>query len=335
MTANARPGAPRFVAADAHHVDVSVVLVSFNTAPLLPGCIGDLRAASAGLRVQVVVVDNASSDGSVELLRSAPFADVELIVSPVNIGFGRANNLALPRCRGRTILLLNTDAFVAPDAIARALRHLDAQADVGIVGARLSGRDGQPQPACRGFPTPLNTFLMLTGLERFAPRVRLIDPPRLQPEAPTACDWVPGCFMLLRREVVDRVGLFDPRFFLYAEEVDLCRRVKAAGWKVVYLPDAHVVHWGGESARVLGPLARASRQVSALQLESEWLYFRKHHGAAGALAWLALSLAMAALLSGKDLLRRRGAAVAGAHWRHALAIWSTARATGFGSRPTR
>lgn len=316
-------------------VDVSVVLVSFNTAPLLPRCIGALRAASAGLRVQTIVVDNASSDGSVALLRGADYADVELIVSPVNVGFGRANNLALPRCRGRTILLLNTDAFVDAQALRAALAYLDAHPRAGVVGARLAGRDGAPQPACRSFPTPLNTFLMLTGLERFVPRARLIDPPLLDPDAATECDWVPGCFMLLRREVVQRVGLFDPRFFLYAEEVDLCRRVKAAGWTVVYVPQARVVHWGGESARALGPLARASRQVSALQLESEWLYFRKHHGVAGALAWLGLSLAMAALLSGKDLLRRRGAAVAGAHWRHALAVWSSARATGFGSRPTR
>lgn len=325
---------PRFVGADARDVDISVVLVSFNTAALLPRCIAALRAASAGLRVQVIVVDNASADGSLALLRSAEYADLELIVSSTNLGFGRANNLALPHCRGRSILLLNTDAFVAPDALVRALRYLDAHDDVGIVGAALSAADGTPQPACRDFPTPTRLFLQRTGLERWLPAPRRLDagPPR--PARSTDCDWVPGCFMLMRRATVLARGLFDPRFFLYCEEVDLCRRVHGAGLRVVCVPEVRVVHLGGESAKSMGPLARHSRQISTLQIESQLLYFRKHHGALGVAQWLALMTLGAAAGAARHLLAGRAGAAAG--WaRELAALWSGARHTAFGHRATR
>jgi N-acetylglucosaminyl-diphospho-decaprenol L-rhamnosyltransferase len=326
--------APRFVGARATDVDLSVVLVSFNTASLLPRCIAALRAASGGLRVQVIVVDNASSDGSLALLRSAEFADLELIVSPSNVGFGRANNLALPRCRGRCILLLNTDAFVAPDALQRALRYLDAHSDVGIVGAALTGEDGAPQPACRDFPTPATLFLQRTGLERWRPAPRRLDASPRMPVRSTDCDWVPGCFMLMRRATVLARGLFDPRFFLYCEEVDLCRRVHGAGLRVVCVPEVRVVHLGGESAKAIGPLARHTRQISSLQIESQLLYFRKHHGALGVAQWLGLMTVGAVAGAARHLLAgRAGAAADGA--RELAALWSGARHTAFGGRAAR
>ena len=326
-----------FVRADrggAADVDVSVVLVSFNTAALLPRCIAALRTASAGLLVQVVVVDNASSDGSLELLRGAEYGDLELIVSPSNVGFGRANNLALPRCRGRCVVLLNTDAFVAPDALVRALHYLDAHSDVGIVGAALTGEDGTPQPACRDFPTPATLFLQRTGLDRWLPARQRLDAGPPMPVRSTDCDWVPGCFMMMRRATVLARGLFDPRFFLYCEEVDLCRRVRAAGLRVVCVPEVRVVHLGGESAKSIGPLTRQTRQISSLQIESQLLYFRKHHGALGVAQWLGLMTVGAVAGAARHLLAGRAGAAAG--WaRELAALWSGARHTAFGGRATR
>jgi GT2 family glycosyltransferase len=134
--------------------------------------------------------------------------------------------------------------------------------------------------------TPWKLFLMRTGLSRFFPHARLVDDMSWDHASVRACDWVPGCFYLVRKQVIDAVGLFDPRFFLYYEEVDHCRAVKAAGWEVVYCPVTTVVHLGGESARADADLTAMGRQISSLQIESEFLYLRKHHGAFG--AWSAL-----------------------------------------------
>ena len=209
-------------------VELSIIIVNYNTAHLLAEMFAALDAATRGLSTQVIVVDNASRDGSAALIRSR-YPAVALIDNPSNVGFGRANNQALPLLRGKHVLLLNTDAFVAPDTLAKTLPYLREHPRCGVLGVRLVGRDGTQQPSCRFFPTPLNVFLMHTGLARFFSRVQLIDDPRWNPRQSRECDWVPGCFYLMPREVLDQVGLFDPRYFLYSEEVDHCRRVKAAG----------------------------------------------------------------------------------------------------------
>ena len=315
-------------------VDLSVVLVSYNTAHLLPRLFDALAAARQGLALQVIVVDNASRDGSVAWLREH-HPEVELIANDNNVGFGRANNQALPLLRGDHVLLLNTDAFVAPDTLTRTLAWLRTHPRCGVLGVRLLGRDGTQQPSCRYFPTPLNMFLLRTGLARFVPWVAGIDPPHWDPAINAACDWVPGCYYLMPRAVVDEAGLFDPRFFLYFEEVDHCRRVKRAGWEVHYYAGTSVVHLGGESAKTAGELTEAGHQVSALQIESELLFFRKHHGVAG----MALAIVLAALadayLALKWVVKRRDVAGTRPYWRHAGTTWSLFRQTAWGTRPTR
>ena len=311
--------------------DVSVILVNYNTAHLLERCLGDLRRASAGLRVQTLIVDNASKDDSVAVIRER-FPDCELIVNQVNVGFGRANNQALPRCTGRYVLLLNTDAFVSPDTLSRTLAAMEADRACGVLGVLLTDSDGSVQPSCRYFPTPWNSFLVHTGLARWFPRARLIDDPRWDPSRPAHCDWVPGCYYLIRREVLAQVGLFDPRYFLYMEEVDHCRAVRDAGWTVRYLPDTRVIHLGGESAKSDGQLSSSGRQLSRLLVESELLYYRKHGGAPLAAGALAMSTLGCAVVAAKALLRARFRALgqAGADMR---LYWRLARQTGFGRRP--
>jgi len=257
--------------------ELSLLIVSYNTRHLLADMFAALREATRGIDTQTIVVDNASTDGSVEWLReNCP--NISLIANDRNIGFGRANNLGIPLLKGRYVLLLNTDAFVAPDTLRKTIAYMDEHPRCGVLGVKLLGRDGSLQPSCRYFPTPWNVFLAQTGLNRVFKNARLVDDMAWDHATVRQCDWVPGCYYLTRREIIDRFGLFDPRYFLYYEEVDHCRALKQAGWEVTYFPDTAVVHLGGESAKSEGPVTQGGRQLSALQAESELLYLRKHHG---------------------------------------------------------
>ena len=313
--------------------DVSVVIVNYNTSHLLPEMFGALAKSRADLKLQVIVIDNASRDDSVAVLRR-DFPEVQLIVNASNVGFGRANNQALPFITGRHVLLLNTDAFTAPDTLSKTVAYMDAHPDCGILGVRLVGRDGALQPSCRYAPNLLNVFLARTGLKRLFPGVRMVDDMTWDHATVRECDWVPGCYYLMRRELVDEVGLFDPRYFLYYEEVDHCRVAQQAGWKVVFYPYTSVVHIGGESAKSLSEITASGRQISALQIESELLYFRKHYGLWGALgSGLAASVADA-LLALKALLKGRPGDLAslGTHLR---TYWQLLARTRLGATPTR
>ncbi len=320
---------------DSNAVDVSVLIVNYNTAHLLKEMCDALKASRADLSLQPIVVDNASRDDSLSVIRR-DHPDFQLIANRENVGFGRANNQALAAgASGRYVLLLNTDAFVAPDTLTKTVAYMDAHHDCGLLGVRLVGRDQALQPSCRYFPTPWNTFLARTGLARYLPKVRMVDDLAWDHASVRECDWVPGCYLLIRRELIDQVGLFDPRFFLYFEEVDLCFVAKKAGWKVVYFPETKVIHIGGESAKSDASLTAAGRQIESLQIESELLYFRKNHGLGGVLADVMLSTVADAILLAKHVLRRRGLQGLAARWQHAASIWRLFARTRWGTVPTR
>ncbi|MCY7300800.1 MAG: glycosyltransferase family 2 protein [Ilumatobacteraceae bacterium] len=313
---------------------VTAVVVNYNTRELLEPCISALRSAAGSIATQIVIIDNASRDGSQEVLRR-DFSDCDLLFNEVNVGFGRANNQALALARGRYLLLVNTDAFLASGALEKTVGFMETCPSCGLLGVRLVGRDGVLQPSCRYFPTPWNEFLSRTGLARFFPKTRLIDDMAWDHRSIRECDWVPGCYYLVRRSVIDAVGLFDPRYFLYYEEVDHCRAIKAAGWTVVFYPDSTVVHLGGESAKSDSPVTLAGRQIDALQIESALLYHRKHHGLGGLAASVLLTTLADTLLAIKWLLRPRGDGGVGAYWAHSRATWGLLRKTSGGRVPTR
>jgi GT2 family glycosyltransferase len=314
-------------------MDVSTLIVSYNTAHLLPEVMSTLRAASVGLETEIIFVDNASRDDSVAVLQR-DFADCPLIVNTENVGFGRANNQALARASGRYVLLLNTDAFVQPHTLRDTVAYMDAHPTCGILGVRLEGRDGVLQPCARYFPTPWNGFLQQTGLDRIFKNVQMVDDMDWAHDQVRACDWVVGCYYLVRREVIAQVGLFDPRYFLYLEEVDHCFAAKKAGWDVVFYPHTTVIHLGGESAKSEGAITQGGRQLQALQTESTLLYFRKNHGLGGALQSLLLSTLASAIVLLKRLLKGRPLAM-GEQWRHIAQMWSLWSRTRWGTQPTR
>ncbi len=260
--------------------DVSMVLVSYNTRQLLRECLQTVFAQK-GVSMEVFVVDNASRDGSVDMVNEE-FPQVTLICSAANLGFAAANNRAFVQAKGRYVVMLNTDAFLRPGDLARAVELMDCNPSAGLAGARLVGRDGEDQPSARQFPSITNDLLVLTGLSSRFPSSRFFgkaDRTWADPAQPAEVDWVPGAFSIIRRSVLEAVGHFDERFFLYYEEVDLCRRIIAAGWKVWYWPQLIVVHIGGESSRQVQQLSmsKSGSQLSLWRMRSALLYYRKHH----------------------------------------------------------
>lgn len=279
-------------AADPTRPDVSVVVVSFNTKPLLHDCLQTLKARAGDVRHEIIVVDNASRDGSADMIE-AEFPEARLIRSDRNLGFAGANNRGFELARGRYVVLLNSDAFVEDGALPLSVKKMDEQPRVGLASGRLVGRDGGWQPSARMFPSVTNELLTLSGLGDRFPRSRFfgrMDRTWADPLEAAEVDWVPGAYSIIRREALQQIGYFDRRFFLYYEEVDLCLRIKEAGYEIWYWPDIVVVHIGGESARRVDGgegMSESGAQLTLWRMRSALLYHRKHHGYGGALAAMA------------------------------------------------
>ena len=281
-------GAVNSVDSNNSQYDASIIIVSFNTRVVLRECLESVLRESAGLRVEILIVDNHSSDGSPEMVESE-FPQVRLIRSDVNLGFGAANNVALEQARGKYFVLLNSDAFFEPNALKLAIKHMDETPGCGLGGGLLVGRDGAWQPSARTFHSVPGDLIVMTGLAAKFPKSKLFgdfDRTWADRNEAASVDWVPGAFSIIRPEAIRKVGSFDPTFFLYYEEVDLCRRIKSAGYSIWYWPDVVIVHIGGESSRQLKSLEFSSQaaQVVLWRMRSTLLYYRKHHGWQ---AWLA------------------------------------------------
>jgi len=271
--------------------DLSVVIVSFNTREVLRRCLHTLATEAKQFSVEVLTVDNASRDGSPEMVTSE-FPHVRLLQAGKNLGFAAANNLAFQVAQGKYLVLLNSDAFLLPGALDRAIAHMEEHPGTGLAGGRLIGEDGSWQPSARQFPSLLNDFMSFSGLAHRFQKSRFwgrADRTWADPLEETGTDWVPGAFSIIRASVLEQVGGFDDSFFLYYEEVDLCRRIKAAGHAVRYLPDVGVVHLGGESSKSMenAVRSRVGAQLALWRLRSGYLYYRKHHGGA---AWRIMAL---------------------------------------------
>lgn len=285
-------------------VDISIIFVNFNTAEMTKKAIDLVRKSSHQLSIEIFVVDNASKDHSVDLLVKE-FTDITLISNQTNVGFGRANNQVLSLVSGRYVLLLNTDAFVQFDTIQKTYDFMQDNPNIGILGVKLLGRDGVLQPSCRYFPTPWNLFLNRSGFSKYFTKTRLIDDMDWDHESTRQCDWVPGCYYLVKKEVINKVGLFDPRYFLYYEEVDHCFAAKLAGWDVAYYAGTSIVHIGGESAKTEGSIANPNRQLIALQIESELLYLRKNYGLLSLISHMFLQNIAGLIMVLKNIIKLR------------------------------
>lgn len=261
---------------------ISILIVSFNTKDVLRECLESVQLASTNLAVETIVVDNHSKDDSVKMVRNE-FPWVRVIESQENLGFGRANNLAFEAARGRYIVLLNSDAFLQKNTLCLSLEKMQADPSVGLAGGRLIGRDGELQPSARMFPNPLRQLLIISGMADKYAASRFFgqaDRTWADPMQPAEVDWVPGAYSIIPASVLHKHGFFDPRFFLYYEEVDLCLRIQNEGYKIMYWPDICVVHVGGESSRQVKTeeMSQTGAQLVLWRMRSTLLYYRKHAG---------------------------------------------------------
>jgi GT2 family glycosyltransferase len=230
---------------------LSIVIVPYNVRALLQRCLASVFASKASFEFEVTVVDTGS-DGSAAMVRAA-YPDVTVIEAPENPGYAAANNLGLRHAHGRYCLLLNPDTAVPEDAFARAVAAMEADPSIGILGAKLVRADGSLDLACRrSFPTPSNALFHFLRLPRFFPDSARFGEYNLtyrDPNAEYDVDAVAGAFMLLRRVVLDQVGLLDESYWMYGEDLDICWRARDAGWRTRYLPTVHVLHFKGESSK--------------------------------------------------------------------------------------
>ena len=272
--------------------ELTIIIVSYNTCDILRQCLQKLYQNSGDLTFEVIVVDNASKDNSVDMVR-AEFPHVRLVNSQINLGFAAANNVAFRLGRGNYFILLNSDAFIQPNTLQQFYDRMEEQKKVGIAGGLLVNTNGSCEPSARLFPSLLNDFLQMSGLGSKFPKSRFFgryDRTWEHPEISCETDWVPGAFCIIRRSALKNVGYFDERFFLYFEEVDLCKRMKKRGYSIWYWGDLSITHIGGESSKTVSHelFSQAGAQLTLWRMRSQLLYYRKHKGFIG--AWLSKTL---------------------------------------------
>lgn len=266
---------------------LSIIIVSFNTRDVLRKCLNRVREYGAGIDLETFVVDNASGDGSADMV-SMEFPEVNLIASSKNLGFAAGNNLALRRASGRFFLLLNSDAYLLPDTLESTIKFMEENPSCGVLGVKLIGEDGKLQPSARMLPNAWFKFLVISGIASKFPNSRALGGPDYSwwdHSDIREVGWVPGAYFLVRKEVTDRVGFLDERYFLYSEETDFCLQTKRAGWQVIFFPDARVIHLGGESSKTTKKrMSSVGKQLIHLRVKSEFRYYRKNFGLAHVLS---------------------------------------------------
>lgn len=256
--------------------DVSIVIVNWNTCELLRGCLRSIYRETRRNTLEIIIVDNASSDGSAEMV-SREFPKVTLIRNCMNNGFAAANNQAIRIARGRFVLLLNPDTVILDAAVERTLEYAETHSDVAVVGCQVMLNPGEIQQTCFSFPTPWHLFLVNSKLSALLPRVGWLARPTLgdwDRKSARDVDVVSGMFMLVRRDAIEQVGLMDEAYFVYAEEADWCYQFRRHGWRCAFAPVGRILHLEGGG--------KSTQQVSTkmyVQMQKSLLHFqRKNFG---------------------------------------------------------
>ena len=256
-------------------MDLSIIIVNYNTRDLLRSCLRSVYASAGDLTYKVTVVDNGSPDDSVRMVQEE-FPQADLICNEINCGFGCANNLGLRQATGRFLLLLNPDTILPTNALRDMLAFMADHPDAGVAGPKLVLADGSLDLACRrSFPTLDVAFYRLVGLSRRypdSPRYNRYNLGYLDPDQVAEVDAVVGAFMLIRRRALDQAGLFDERFYMYAEDIDLCYRIKVDhSWKVFYNPGVVVTHYKSQAT------AKRWIPMTLHFYRAMWLFHSKHY----------------------------------------------------------
>jgi GT2 family glycosyltransferase len=272
--------------------DISIVIVSWNARDYLRGCLHSIANCRAHSKLQVIVVDNDSRDGSPEMVERE-FPSVRLIRTGRNIGFAAGNNVGIRASRGRYVFLVNSDVVILSGCLDKLRCFLDDHPKVGLTGPRVLNADRSLQLSCRRLPTPWNSFCRMLALDSAFPNSKFFQGWRVGPrehDTTKPVEVLSGCFWAARRTAIDAVGLLDEGYFMYAEDIDWCKRFKEGGWQVYYTNESEAVHFGGASS---------GNQPERFFIEmhrADLRYWRKHHGRIGA-AYYAL------IILGQQILR--------------------------------
>lgn len=254
-------------------MDLSIIIVNYNVKEFLQNLIHSLEKASTGLTKEIFIIDNASDDGSIEFIREK-FPQVNLIVNSKNLGFGKANNSGLKEAAGKYLLMINPDTIVAEDTLEKMIGFFESNKEVGLAGCKILNPDGTLQLACRrSFPGPWVSFTKVTGLSSIFPKSKLFaryNLTYLDENQTYEVDAISGSFMMMKREVYEKVGGFDEQFFMYGEDLDLCYRIQKSGYKVYYVHTTQIIHYKGESTK------RSSLDETKVFYNAMHLFVKKH-----------------------------------------------------------
>lgn len=254
-------------------MELSIIIINYNVKEFLQNLIHSLQKALSKITHEIIVVDNASDDGSVEFIREK-FPQINLIVNKTNVGFSKANNEALKVSKGKFILLINPDTIVSEDTITKMIDFINQYPEVGLAGCKILNPDGSLQLACRrSFPGPWTSFCKVTGLSTLFPKSKLFakyNLTYLDENSTYEVDAISGSFMMMKREAYEKVGGFDEQFFMYGEDLDLCYRIQKNGYKVFYYPGTQIIHYKGESTK------RSSLDETKYFYNAMNLFVKKH-----------------------------------------------------------
>ncbi len=254
-------------------MDLSIIIVNYNVKEFLQNLLHSIEKASSNITKEIIVVDNASDDGSIEFINEK-FPKVKLIANNVNLGFGKANNIGFKQATGKFILLINPDTIVAEDTLEKMIRFIETNKDAGLAGCKILNPDGTLQLACRrSFPGPWTSFTKVIGLSSLFPDSKLFacyNLTYLNENQTYEVDAISGSFMMMRKEVYEKVGGFDEQFFMYGEDLDLCYRIQKSGFKVYYVHTAQIIHYKGESTK------RSSLDETKVFYSAMHLFVKKH-----------------------------------------------------------
>lgn len=254
-------------------MDVSVIIVNWNTRELLVECLRSLVRERSPYQMEIIVVDNGSEDFSQEAVRTE-FPQVKLIENGANLGFARANNVGIRQSNGRYVCIVNSDVKVLDGCIDTLCGYMDQNPSVGIVGPKILWPDMTLQDSCRKFPSLWNNFCTAAGLNRLFRQSKIFSGEHMlyfSHNLVYEADFLAGCFLMIRKQALNQVGIFDEGFFIYSEEIDLCKRFWKNGWKVKFFPGASAVHNVGASS------SRAPLRFYLELQRSKLRYWKKHH----------------------------------------------------------
>ncbi|NIO21773.1 MAG: glycosyltransferase [Candidatus Aenigmarchaeota archaeon] len=267
-------------------IDASIIIVNWNTKDYLLQCLESLILETNRCNIEIIVVDNGSTDGSPETVKER-FRNVRLIQNRDNLGFAKANNIGIRQSSGRYICLLNSDMKVLEGCIDRMVTYMDQNRSIGVLAPKILNPDMTTRFDCREFPTIWNTFCRALGLHKIFPRNRFFSDYIMwyfPHNSIRSIDYVAGCFLMVRKSAIDEVDLLDENFFMYAEDKDWCKRLREAGWDVVFYPYAEAIHHAGASS------ARSPNKLLIERLRSNLYYWEKHHSKLAQITFFGLLL---------------------------------------------